>query len=56
MPHNMIVLYFHLPYFHVSNSGLFLYSTSVLSFYVDIVLKLSLDHGLVIASLVSYGI
>ena len=23
MPHNMIILYFHLPYFHVSNSALF---------------------------------
>ena len=36
MPHNMMVLYYcHLPYFHVANS------TFVLSFYINVVLTLS---------------
>ena len=38
----MIILYFRLPYFPVSNSALFLYSTSVLSFYIDLALTLSI--------------
>ena len=38
MPYNTI-LYLRLPYFHVSNSALF--STSVLSFYINVVLTLS---------------
>ena len=41
MSHNMKILYFHLPFFHVPNSVLFLHSTSVLSCHIDIVLKLS---------------
>ena len=32
MPHNMITLYFHLPYFHVSSSALILHSTLIFSF------------------------
>ena len=36
MPHNMIMLYFHLPFFRVSNA-LFLYSTLVLSFCINVV-------------------
>ena len=39
MPYN-VILYFRLPYFHVSNSPFFLHSTSVLSFYIDVVLTL----------------
>ena len=39
MPYN-IILYFRLPYFHVSNCALFPHSTSVFSFYIDIVLTL----------------
>ena len=35
----MMIPYFHLPYFHVSNSVFF---TSVLSFYTDVVLTLSM--------------
>ena len=42
MPYN-IILYFRLPYFHVSNSALFLHSTPVLSFYIDVVLTLSIN-------------
>ena len=42
MPHNMILLYFRLPYFHVSKSALFLQSALVLSFYIDIVLTPSI--------------
>ena len=38
MPHNMIILYFRLLYYHVSNSAQFLHSTFVLSFYIDVVL------------------
>ena len=41
MPHSVIILYYRLPYFHVSNNALFLHSTLVLSFYIDIVLTLS---------------
>ena len=41
MPHNMMILYFRLPYFHVSNSALFLHSISVLSSYIDVDLTLS---------------
>ena len=37
----MIILYFHLPYFHVWNIDFF-YSTLVLSFYIDVVLALSI--------------
>ena len=36
MPHNMLILYFRLPYFHVSSS------TSVLSFHIDVVLTLTI--------------
>ena len=39
--HNMIILYFRLPCFHVSNSTSFLHSTLVLSFYIDVFLTLS---------------
>ena len=42
MHHDMIMLYFSLPYFHVSKRNIFLRSTSVLSFYIDVVLNLSL--------------
>ena len=34
MPPNMIILYFHSPYFHVSNSVLFLHGTFIFSFYI----------------------
>ena len=34
MPHN-IMLYFHLPYFHISSTVYFSHSTPVLSFYTD---------------------
>ena len=34
------MLHYRLPYFYVSNSALFLLSTSVLSFYIDVVLIL----------------
>ena len=40
IPYNMI-FYFYLPYFHVSNNALFLHSTLVLSFDIDVVLTLS---------------
>ena len=40
MPYNMIILYFHLPHFHVSNSALFLHNMLVLSVYIDVVLTL----------------
>ena len=41
MPYN-IILYFRLPYFHVSDSAFFLQcSSSVLSCYIDVVLTLS---------------
>ena len=39
IPHNMIIL--HLPYCHVLNSP-FLHSTLVVSFYIDVVLTLSI--------------
>ena len=41
MPYDMI-LYFRLPYFHVSNSALFLHSLSIFSFYIEVVFTLSL--------------
>ena len=37
MPHNMIILYVHSPYFHVSNSALFFNSAPLLSFYIDVI-------------------
>ena len=40
MPYS-IILYFRSPSFHVSNCALFQHSTSVLSFYIDVVLTLS---------------
>ena len=44
MPHNVFVLYFRLPYFHVSStcSVLFLHSTLVLSFNIYVIVTLSL--------------
>ena len=36
----MIILYFRLPHFHISNYVL--HSTLVISFYIDVVLTLSL--------------
>ena len=42
MPHNMMILCFRLPHFSMSQIVLhFLYSTSVLSFYIDVILTLS---------------
>ena len=38
-----VILYFRLPYFHVSNCALF--CTSVLSFYIDVGVTLSI-HGM----------
>ena len=38
MRHIMIILYFRLPNFHVSNIALFLHSTSVLQIYIDVAL------------------
>ena len=44
MPHNMIIINFRLPNFQVSKIMLyFLHSTSVLSFYIDVVLTLSIE-------------
>ena len=40
MPQSMIQVYFRLPYFHVPNSSLF--CTYVLSFYINVVLTLSI--------------
>ena len=40
MVHNMKILYFHIPYFHIRNCALFLHSILVLSFYIDVVLTL----------------
>ena len=41
MHHNMIILYFHYLYSHVSNSAsFFLQSTMVLSWYINVVLKI----------------
>ena len=37
-----MILYFHLPYFHVSNSA-FLHSAPVRSSYIDVVLTLSMN-------------
>ena len=42
MPHNMIAVYFLSPYFHVSKSGSF--NTLILSFYIDVVLTLSIIY------------
>ena len=42
MPHDIMILNFHLAYFLVSNTALFLNSALVLSFYMDIVLTLSI--------------
>ena len=39
--HNMKILYFHLPYFLVSNSALFLHGNLVIFFHIDIPLTLS---------------
>ena len=44
MPYNMI-FYFRLPYFSVSTSAAFLHSSSVLSFYINVVLSLSIDSS-----------
>ena len=41
MPDNKIMLNYCLPYFHVLNSTLFLHSTLVHSFYIDVVLTLN---------------
>ena len=40
-----MIFYFHLPYFHVSDSALVLHNTLVLSFYIDVVLTLSASIG-----------
>ena len=40
MPYNMMILYFHVTCFHVSNSALFVQSTFVLSFCIGVVLTL----------------
>ena len=46
MHQNMIILYFSLPYFHVSNNALFfLHNTSVLSLNIDVVLTLSIEKS-----------
>ena len=45
MSHNMITPYFYLPYFHVSNSALFLQrSPELLSFYTGVFFTLSLEY------------
>ena len=41
MPYD-VILYFRLPYFHVSNNALFLRCDSVLSFYIDVILTLAI--------------
>ena len=43
--HYVTILYFHLPYFHVSNSSLFFLHCAriVLSFYIGVVFTLSLN-------------
>ena len=46
----MKILYFPLPYFHVSNSALFLHSTQVLSIYIDTLLTLSIQLNFLDAS------
>ena len=38
MPHNMIILYFHLPYFHVSKMLYVSHGTLVLSYYIGVLL------------------
>ena len=54
----MIILYLHLPYFHVSNSALFLHSTLVLIFYIDLVLTLlsEMQHGRVSINITNRGL
>ena len=42
MPHNIILINFRLPYFHVLISALFLHSILVFSFYIYVVLTLSI--------------
>ena len=42
MPHNMLIDYCQLHYFHVSNIALLFHNTLVLSIYVDVVLTLSI--------------
>ena len=42
MSYNMMILNCHLPYFHVSKGALFLHSILVLSFYIDVILTLSI--------------
>ena len=44
MSHNVIILYFNLPYFHVSNSALFLQSIFVLSFCIDVALAIAIKN------------
>ena len=44
MPYNMMIFQFHLPYFHVWNSAVFLHSTLVFPFYIDVVLTLSIKR------------
>ena len=41
IPHNMVILYFHLSYFLVSNNAFILHGTMILSFNIDIVLIVS---------------
>ena len=46
MPYEMIIFYFHLPYFHVLDTALFLHDPLVLYFYIDVVLTLHIDNSL----------
>ena len=39
IPHDMLILFSHLPYFNGSNGALFLHNTMVLSFHIDVVLR-----------------
>ena len=48
MPHNMMILYFHSPYFHVSNSALFF--TLVNSFHIDVVLTHPIEMFMEVSS------
>ena len=47
MPHSMMIFYFRLPYFTSQIVLYFLHSISVLPFYIDVVLALSIlpDHA-----------
>ena len=47
MVHTMIIMFFHLPYFHVLNNALFLHSTLVLSFKMDAVQSPELNYMIV---------